>query len=156
MEEMGKRDKSLFEGAAMASSVRIVLLGSLVGGVVFVAGSQASAANGWGGDWFWGRSLYYSYERDNVPYFAMYPPVYYSLPVPRTYGYSPFAYPPGTMTPELVSPPKVIENPHAPMPPDPKPEEVPAKPAVQRTARAPKVIVNPYVSDVELSQAASD
>ena len=38
----------------------------------------------------------------NVPYFAAHPPVYYSYPVPRTYGYSPFAYPPYVMTPEVV------------------------------------------------------
>ncbi len=41
---------------------------------------------------------------DNVPYFALHPPVYYSYPVPRTYGYSPFAYPPGVMTPESAAP----------------------------------------------------
>jgi hypothetical protein len=36
---------------------------------------------------------------ERIPYYALYPPVYYSYPVARTYGYSPFAYPPGTMTP---------------------------------------------------------
>ena len=28
------------------------------------------------------------------PYFALHPPVYYSTPVPRAYGYGPWAYPP--------------------------------------------------------------
>jgi hypothetical protein len=32
---------------------------------------------------------------DRVPYFALHPPVYYSHPVARPYGYSPFALPPG-------------------------------------------------------------
>lgn len=48
------------------------------------------------------------------PYFALHPPVYYSQPVARTYGYSPFAYPGSVRTPEVVSAPtaKVITNPH--------------------------------------------
>ena len=57
------------------------------------------------------RELY-----NNVPYFALHPPVYYSYPVPRTYGYSPFAYPPYVMTPEIVmrSAAAEIINPHVP------------------------------------------
>jgi hypothetical protein len=31
---------------------------------------------------------------ESVPYFALHPPVYYSYRVARTYGFSPFAYPP--------------------------------------------------------------
>lgn len=56
------------------------------------------------------RQLY-----NNLPYFALHPPVYYSEPVPRTYGYSPFAYPPGVMTPEVCAPqPVTINNPYVP------------------------------------------
>ncbi|HEX4415634.1 MAG TPA: hypothetical protein VH107_18520 [Lacipirellulaceae bacterium] len=56
------------------------------------------------------RQLY-----NNLPYFALHPPVYYSEPVPRTYGYSPFAYPPGVMTPEVCGPqPVTINNPYVP------------------------------------------
>jgi hypothetical protein len=55
---------------------------------------------GYGGYWDIGRL--YSVLSQNVPYYAAFPPVYYSAPVPRSYGYSPFAYPPGTMTPEVV------------------------------------------------------
>ncbi len=49
------------------------------------------------------------------PYFALHPPVYYSAPVPRTYGYSPFAYPGSVPTPEIVEPtgPATIVNPYA-------------------------------------------
>ena len=36
------------------------------------------------------------------PYFALHPPVYYSGPVPRSYGYSPFPYPGTIRTPEVV------------------------------------------------------
>jgi hypothetical protein len=42
-----------------------------------------------------------SYMEQKIPYYALYPPVYYSYPVARTYGHSPFAYPPGTRTPEI-------------------------------------------------------
>lgn len=73
-----------------------------------------------------------------VPYFAMHPPVYYSYPVPRPYGYSPFAYPPGTMTPEVVpSTPVIIQNKFVP------PKPAPAK-APKQVAQAPLRIANPY------------
>jgi hypothetical protein len=35
------------------------------------------------------------------PYYALHPPVYYSYPVPRSYGYSPFAYPGCVPTPDV-------------------------------------------------------
>jgi hypothetical protein len=48
------------------------------------------------------------------PYFALHPPVYYSQPVARPYGYSPFAYPGSVRTPEIapVVAAKAITNPH--------------------------------------------
>ena len=64
------------------------------------------------------------YTRDYVPYYAMHPPVYYSEPVPRTYGYSPFAYTGFMPTPAPrivhygavvrahVPKPVIIENPY--------------------------------------------
>lgn len=75
-----------------------------------------------------------------VPYFALHPPVYYSYPVPRPYGYSPFAYPPGTMTPEVVAPtPVIIQNKFVPPKPAPAKNE-------KRVAQAPLRIANPYVT----------
>jgi hypothetical protein len=63
------------------------------------------------------QSLDYPTET-RVPYFAAHPPVYYSTPVPRTYGYSPFAYPPDVRTPEVaggcVVQPAAIINPYVP------------------------------------------
>ncbi|HEY2883524.1 MAG TPA: hypothetical protein VGJ15_13850 [Pirellulales bacterium] len=57
----------------------------------------------------------YGSRVNDVPYFAMFPPVYYSMPVPRTYGWSPFAYPPGTMTPEVeADSPEELVNPYVP------------------------------------------
>jgi hypothetical protein len=83
----------------------------------------------------------------NVPYFALHPPVYYSVPVPRTYGYSPFAYPGDVMTPEIVAPvqPVTILNPHVKSGSD-----TPAAPEKDRTTSAPKlvqplVVINPFV-----------
>ena len=55
----------------------------------------------YGGYNFWDAGRLYGVLADNVPYYSAFPPVYYSVPVARTYGYSPFAYPPGTMTPEI-------------------------------------------------------
>lgn len=77
--------------------------------------SSASAGDccGWWGAYYG----YSSYSREYIPYFSQHPPVYYSYPVPRTYGWSPYAYPPGTMTPELdipteVTTPTTIRNPY--------------------------------------------
>ena len=55
---------------------------------------SAYSSNGWGFGWPTSCGA-----GDGVPYFALFPPVYYSYRVPRTYGYSPFAYPPGILTP---------------------------------------------------------
>jgi hypothetical protein len=81
------------------------------------------------------------------PYFALHPPVYYSVPVARTYGYSPFAYPGTVQTPEVVQP-EMIENPHVEQPA----AETPA--ANVKVARY-QVIHNPYVR-AELKQQLAD
>jgi len=76
------------------------------------------------------------------PYFALHPPVYYDVPVPRTYGYSPWAYMPEVRTPEIVTPePEIIQNKYVPQlqkPADEKP----------KTAAAPLRISNPFVSEI--------
>jgi hypothetical protein len=79
----------------------------------------------------------------------MHPPVYYSYPVPRPYGYSPYAYPPGVMTPEILGEltgPQEIINPHVP----PAEKTNPTSSKTDKTARAtrasiPQVMINPYV-----------
>src|SRR5436305_2234169 len=58
-------------------------------------------AFGGGDDYGWDVSELYRQLYNNLPYFALHPPVYYSYPVPRTYGYSPFAYGPEVMTPDV-------------------------------------------------------
>lgn len=96
------------------------------------------------------------YAREPLPFYALHPPVYYSLPVPRPYGYSPFAYPPGVMTPELLlGEPAVIQN-HT-IPGKPTAHEKPARMAV-----APLRLTNPYVvqsdrrNDSQLAATAAD
>jgi hypothetical protein len=100
---------------------------------------EASAGSpGW---WpFWGGSVYTSGVRGLPPYFSLYPPVYYSYPVPRTYGYSPFAYPLGTPTPEVTitdENPQIMVNPYVPR----------SQPTSQadKTAGGPQMLVNPFV-----------
>lgn len=130
--------------------------------VLVAAGSAAaSRANaqcgygggygGWGGWGAWDAGRLYGVLADRVPYYSAFPPVYYSMPVPRTYGYSPFAYPPGVMTPEVeVAPtPLSITNPYVgqgaktasePAKAAPKDRTTQAKPAA-----GPLVVINPYV-----------
>lgn len=117
--------------------------------------STASAAKaqmcGGGGCGWGGYDLGYLYGSldYNVPYFAAHPPVYYSYPVPRTYGYSPFAYPPYVMTPDVTedSAPIEITNPYVPS----SKQEQPQSPSDKTASHSkhhpePLVIDNPYVS----------
>jgi hypothetical protein len=116
-------------------------LGGFGGGIGFLGG---------GGGCGWDIAELYHQLYNNLPYFALHPPVYYSCPVPRTYGYSPFAYPPGTMTPDVnfAAVPVTVNNPYAPAIQNPaaatpSPDSsAAAKPAVE-----PLVIINPYVTD---------
>lgn len=77
------------------------------------------------------------------PYFALHPPVYYEMPVPRTYGYSPWAYPPYVPTPEIEAPvPEIIQNKFVPQP-------VKGASEKPKMASAPLMIRNPYVVQPE-------
>jgi hypothetical protein len=113
------------------------------------AHAQCDGCNG--GGWGWGYDmggLYQSLDY-NVPYFAAHPPVYYSYPVPRTYGYSPFAYPPYVMTPDVAgdSAPLEITNPYVPSSQHDKPQAQTDQSAIRQSGHVePLVIMNPYVS----------
>lgn len=113
-----------------------------------------------------GYGSYYApgmYANDTrVPYFSLHPPVYYSYPVPRPYGYSPWAYPGWTETPHVPSAePQTLVNPYfldaparaiEPKSPSDAPQQIPAKPsALNKQASAKKThdvqplrIQNPY------------
>jgi hypothetical protein len=101
---------------------------------------------------YWGGSIYTSGVRGLPPYFSLFPPVYYSYPVPRTYGYSPFAYPLGSPTPEVTitdAQPQIMINPYVP------PSQPSATSHSGKTAGGPLTIINPYVeSRVDLAQEA--
>jgi len=136
-------------------SILLLLLATM--GSAAPATRACDNCGGWGGGWGWGYDIGYLYNTlsYNVPYFAAFPPVYYSYPVPRTYGYSPFAYPPGVMTPELVvdSAPLQIINPYVP-----STQQDEAKTQADKTASTgrqpqPLVILNPYVTQRSVAQA---
>ena len=135
--------------------ILLVMFVALFAVVLVPPASACDNCNG-GGGWGWGYdigALYRSLDY-NVPYFAAHPPVYYSYPVPRTYGYSPFAYPPGTMTPEVViqeaAQPIQIVNPYVPQ------DQQDAARADQSASDVklsdqpqPLVIINPYVGGAQ-------
>lgn len=122
-------------------------------GVLLVAGtaSQASAQFGPGGyglGFFnYGGNYYGGNYR--VPYYALFPPVYYSYPVPRTYGYSPFAYPPGTVTPAAAPQTAAVEyiNPYVDQPGSTPSKETST--ADKTASTAPRMYLNPYVKQAQ-------
>ena len=116
------------------------------------AQAQMCGGGGYGCGYGCDLGLLYNSLDYNVPYFAAHPPVYYSYPVPRTYGYSPFAYPPGVMTPDVVndSAPIEITNPYVPSSQQDKSKDHPNQTAASvRRQPEPLVIDNPYVSTKE-------
>lgn len=138
---------------------RILLTLVAAAAVIGLAVSEASA-NGPGFGWAGGNNgfgssnifdLYRSGRTPIPPYFALNPPVYYSYPVPRTYGYSPFAYSGNVRTPDVLteSQPLEIMNPYVPSStlkakPAPSPETT-----VNNHAKTvqPLVVENPYFSE---------
>jgi hypothetical protein len=140
---------------------QLPLAALLVAGALAAPRAQAQCAagyglGGYGGYWDIGRL--YSVLADNVPYYAAFPPVYYSVPVPRTYGYSPFAYPPGVMTPDVeCSQPATINNPYYSDEVEQPAAEAEAAPADETTSltvpAAPLVINNPFVTGAKLAAA---
>ncbi len=118
-------------------------LPALVAAVALTLVAARDAAAGSPGWWpsYLGGSVYTSGVRGLPPYFSLFPPVYYSYPVPRTYGYSPFAYPFGSPTPEITvtdGPSKIMINPYVP-----RTEPSPA--SAEKTVGGPRTIVNPFV-----------
>lgn len=92
------------------------------------------------------------------PYFSLHPPVYYSVPVPRTYGYSPYAYPAEMVTPDVRPAPQEVLNPFVPQPAEGA--EKKAKPEAKKTsgkvAAMPQFIANPYVTAPQAKIALHD
>lgn len=145
----------------MITRLGLVLVLALAFSVVEVEEVQAQCgvnggAYGYGfGGYGYDVGRLYGVLSQNVPYYAAFPPVYYSAPVPRTYGYSPFAYPPGTATPDLPAPKvaaKEILNPYVPA------KAVEGKEEADKLTKAdstsgPLVVLNPYVGS-KLAEAS--
>jgi hypothetical protein len=122
----------------------------LIAAAVAVFGfSQQPAEAGYGG--LGGFAPWYTgYTREHIPFYAMHPPVYYSYPVPRAYGWSPWAYPPGVMTPEILGEmggPQEIINPHVPQEENAKPTSNTNKTVSHSKSSGPipQVVINPFV-----------
>ncbi len=124
-------------------------------------GQSQSGFSGLWGDDGWGESPY----RDNgvnagyIPYFALHPPVYYSYPVARTYGWSPFPYGPDVQTPAVDNGgPAELNNPYVPRsdktPPPPKPKTS-AERSADTNEPQPLTIINPYVEQALVSAEAT-
>lgn len=137
-------------GKLLGWSAALVLWGVVGSSAQAQVGMNSRYSLGYG---FLSTGPYYNlYGGESIPYYSMYPPVYYSAPVPRTYGYSPFAYPPGIMTPDIECPPaEPILNPHVPQKATSAASERTA--AVRRTV-APKVIYNPFVEQPRGTEVA--
>ena len=76
--------------------------------------SSGNRRGGFGPVLNFGGRIGFSERIQEPPFFAKYPPVYYSHIVPRPYGISPFAAPPGIAPIELNTPgavPLTIDNP---------------------------------------------
>src|SRR5438105_162985 len=105
-----------------------------------MAAADRTSAQGWYG--VNAVTPWSMYVQDRVPYFAQHPPVYYSHPTYRPYGYSPYAYPGFVPTPEGdVIRPRLIINPYvqtqvASAPVEASPPSAPPKPVI---------IKNPFV-----------
>lgn len=109
------------------TGMAVVAFGLLLMGAAQPAQAQCGAV-GYGGIGGYGLlglngSAYRSGRVPTPPYFALHPPVYYSQPMHRTYGYSPFAYPGTVKTPEAPPKAAMISNPHVqPVKQDAKPK----------------------------------
>lgn len=122
----------------MTTRKMILVVAALAAISLFAASAQAG---GYGHYYGYGRysadfTRLYSDQIHAPPYFSMHPPVYYSRPVARTYGYSPYAYPPEMITPDYA----------------PRVGPVVLNPYVTREASSPRVaavlsrVENPYAA----------
>lgn len=101
--------------------IKTLLMAAATSAVLLLANADNAQAQLYSGSQAYGYgygilSSPYALSRvPEPPYFALHPPVYYSQPVARTYGYSPFAYPGSVRTPDVhVEMPaaKMLKNPH--------------------------------------------
>ncbi|NQT37375.1 MAG: hypothetical protein HQ581_07805 [Planctomycetes bacterium] len=127
---------------------KIVATAVMCVGLFVVLPGDASGQDSGASSWGWGpgaAGLWFSpnfYQQEHLPYFTVHPPVYYKdAPVARTYGYSPFAYPVGTRTPNVgPAAPVTIRNQFVP-------RNVTKEASRDLVTQTPRRIVNPYYRD---------
>jgi hypothetical protein len=95
-----------------------VIWALLAASATFGLPNAAAAADGlyssWRGLAPWAYLPPSIYVQERSPYFALHPPVYYSYPVARTYGYLPYPYLPYPVARKVVRVvPQVMINPYA-------------------------------------------
>ncbi|MEM6329178.1 MAG: hypothetical protein AAF790_02900 [Planctomycetota bacterium] len=136
--------------------IAVAAIGLLLAGTT---SSHARSPSGYGGGLFFGGGfgsttiwdLYRSGRIPVPPYFALNPPVYYSYPVPRTYGYSPWPYPGDVRTPDPLAAvePLQITNPYFDSSTSRPSGAAAATPEqtvkADSSHRGPLTITNPYV-----------
>ncbi len=126
--------------------------GGINHGGVGTLGYSVGSNFGYGFGGFAAASPYSLGQVPVPPYFALHPPVYYSAPVPRPYGYSPYAYPGWIRTPAVVAAPpcpQVMTNPYVEPTSATSAESATPTPASDDDYAAadpqPQQIINPYV-----------
>jgi hypothetical protein len=148
----------------VAAMKRVVLF-SLAIALICLAGNVSSAraqggavaGGAWGGFGINFPYGLYGSRVYQVPYYAMFPPVYYSQPVPRAYGWSPFAYPPGTMTPEVeVVESQEVINPYVPQKEEVKPSSAKRDKVASHRGPVPQIMINPYVKAMDIASTATE
>ena len=131
----------------------VLLAASLCASSAFAQNGPGRTAIGSNGSLGFYGFGYYDYMSNpaNIPHYAFYPPVYYSYVVPRSYGYSPFAYPPGVMTPEAEVKPTgaMFRNPFVPPRAEPKPA------SSDKTAAVGNRVRNPFVEQARATASVS-
>lgn len=123
---------------------------------VFVFTESNANAQGFANGYQFGTGVNSAYNlgfrsytpREQLPYFAKFPPVYYSSIVARPVGISPYAAPPGIAPVEMLHAPVksvTVVNPFF----NGKADKVKAPPVtVRKLNQKTTMIVNPYFADV--------
>ena len=129
----------------------ILALAVAVAAVSFFGNTTASAQDYFGGYQFGagldanGGGMLRGFNREQPPYFAKFPPVYYSHIVKRPYGVSPYAAPAGIAPVEMSVPvPVTINNPYYQLEVEPVSNQ--AEPVIDNGANKATWIPNSYVN----------
>lgn len=125
---------------------------------VFTNTSEAQVGNSYSSGYGYGAGFFANNSfgggccttpRERPPYFAQFPPVYYSGIVRRPYGVSPFAAPAGIAPVELSIPvPVTIANPFYDVEVAPVSNEQPVVPAIEKNGNKVTWQYNPYIESM--------